>query len=66
MNATRARGKTNKVAPIPDKGVLIRKPAVCDRCDRNCTVTKYGHANEDGYYTYYDEKLCKVCIKGVV
>ena len=65
MNATKARGKRNTAAPIPDKGVLVRKPATCDQCKKKC-VAGGQLGVTDAYYTYYDEKLCKVCIKGVV
>ncbi len=66
MNATNARGKSKTAAPVPEKGVLIREPAICDQCKRKCTVSQYGGGSVHGYYTYYDDKLCKVCIKGVI
>ena len=60
------RAKHNRDAPIPTKGVLIREPAICDRCGRKCKISKYYGETEDGYYTCYDQKLCKVCIRGVI
>ncbi len=67
MNATKARGRRSKPAPIPQKGVLVRKPAICDTCEKNCTVGgNMSNKVSPGYYTYYDKKLCKVCIKGII
>ena len=65
MNALKARGKQNTSAPVPDKGVLVREPAMCDECKRECRMGGQV-VDSAGYYTYYDKKLCKLCIKGVL
>ena len=60
------RAKHKRGAPVPDKGVLIREPATCDGCGGKCKISKYYGVTEDGYYTCFDKKLCKVCIKGII
>ena len=60
------RAKYKCGAPIPEKGVLVREPAMCDGCGGKCKVSSFNGSSEDGYYTCYDQKLCKVCIKGII
>ena len=62
------RAKYKRGAPKIEKGVLIRKPATCDDCGGKCKISVYYGVTEDGYYTHYDDKLCKICAKkqGVV
>ena len=62
MNATNAREKMNLTMPEPDKGVLKREPAICSDCHIKCVIKGNGKVN-DGFYTYYDDKLCKRCAK---
>jgi hypothetical protein len=57
------RAKYNRDAPLPEKGVLIREPAICADCGGKCKISVYYGVTEDGYYTYYNDKLCKICAK---
>ena len=63
MNATKARGQTNKPLPQPQNGVLVRLKATCDECHQACTVGGFNVKISDGYYTNGDKKLCKVCVR---
>jgi len=63
MNATKARGQRSKPAPEPEKGAIKRVPATCSDCGSSCKVFKFNGVMEDGYYNYYDDKLCGTCAK---
>ena len=57
------RAKYKKEVPKRASGVLIREPAICSTCGGKCKISIYYGVTEDGYYTYYNDKLCKICAK---
>lgn len=64
MHAPRA-SKNTLFTPL--NGVLIKKPATCSDCGKKCMIGGIEKLHP-GYYTYYKQKLCRVCAmkKGVV